>query len=84
MDVGGASISLKYVNIGLLCQFGNSNSYSQIQVEFQHPWIENLSCIFLSFVSSNRVVINHQKDRDCKCNQALMWVLVMMTTQLGD
>jgi len=35
---------------------------------------------FISFVSSNWVVINHQRGEDCKCNQALMWVLVLMTT----
>ena len=27
---------------------------------------------FISFVSSNWVVINHQKGRDYKCNQALI------------
>jgi len=35
---------------------------------------------FISFVSSNWVVINHQKGGDCKCNQALIWALVLMTT----
>jgi hypothetical protein len=34
---------------------------------------------FISFVSSNWVVINHQKGGDCKCHRALMWVLVLMT-----
>jgi len=35
---------------------------------------------FISFVSSNWVIINRQKGGDCKCNQALMCVLVLMTT----
>ena len=47
-----------------------------------HPWFENLSVDFISFVSSNWVVINYQKVEDYKCNQALMWVLVLMTTKI--
>jgi hypothetical protein len=35
-------------------------------------------------VSSNWVVINHQKGGDCKCNQALMWVLALMITELEN
>ena len=39
-----------------------------------HPWFLNLSLDFISFVSSNWVVINYQKGGDCKCNQAVLWV----------
>ena len=49
-----------------------------------HPWFKNLSLDFISFVSSNWVVINYQKGGDCKCNQALLWVLLLMTTKLED
>ena len=38
-----------------------------------HPWLENLSLDFISFINSNWVVINYQKGGDCKCNQALLW-----------
>ena len=49
-----------------------------------HAWLENISLDFISFVGSNWVVINYQKGGDCKCNQALLWVLALMTTKLED
>ena len=83
MDVGGVPISLKYVNFVLFCQIRTSSSIHIFRGSSYIHGSKNLCYIFISFVSSNCVVINHQKGRDCKCNQALMWVLVIMTTQLG-
>ena len=64
MDVEGApSLSLKYES-WLLIPIWEFNSL--------FPWHKNLSIYFISFVSSNWVVINHQKGGDWKCNQALI------------
>ena len=66
-------------------------SYAKLRIQISihifrgrllHPWFKNLSLAFISFVSSNWVVINYQKGGDCKCNQALLWVLVLMTTKI--
>ena len=68
-------------------------SYARLRIQISihifrgrllHQWFENLSLDFISFISSNWVVINYQKGGDCKCNQALLWVLALMTTKLED
>jgi hypothetical protein len=66
MDIGGGPKShTKHVNVGLLHQFWNSNPSHIFRGRLLHQWLENLSYISF-FVSSNWVVINHQKGRDCK------------------
>ena len=72
MDVGGApSLLLKY-EFWLLMLIWEFNSLFTYLGETLHPWLKNLSIYFISFVSSNWVLINHQKGRDWKCNQALI------------
>ena len=72
MDVGGApSLLLKYES-WLLMPIWEFNSLFTYLGKALHPWLESLSIYFISFVSSNWVVINHQKGGDWKCNQALI------------
>jgi hypothetical protein len=55
-------------------------SYANLRIQFSihiFRWSlythgSKILVIFQSFVSSNSVLINHQKGRDCKCNQALI------------
>jgi len=72
MDVGRApSLSLKYES-WLLMPTWEFNSLFIYLEEALHPWLESLSIYFISFVSSNWVVINHQKGGDWKCNYVLI------------
>jgi hypothetical protein len=72
MDVGGGPFSPKNVNFGFYAKFENSNLHSHFQWEAPKPMARKSQFILYLFVSSNWVVINHQKGGDYKCNQALM------------
>jgi hypothetical protein len=84
MDVGGALTSLNMwilvfyarLEIQILIHIFRGSSYTHGS--------KILSYDLILFVSSKCVVINHQKGRDCKRNQALLWILVIMTTYLED
>ena len=65
---------ITFTKMWILASYANLRIQLSIHIlgEALHPWLENLSIYFISFVSSNWIVINHQKWRDWKCNQALI------------
>jgi len=72
MDVGGAP------SLNSICEF--LASYANLRIQFSihifrgslYTHGSKILVTFQYFVSSNCVVINHQKWGDCKCNQALI------------
>jgi hypothetical protein len=81
MDVGGALSH--FTKMWILAFYANLRIQFFIQIFRGRLHIHDSKSsvlYFIAFVSSNWVVINHQKGENCKCNQALMWVLVLMTT----
>ena len=71
MDVGGGPYLHLKCEYWLLMSIWNSNPIHIFRGGSYTHDSKNLKLYFISFVSSNWVVINHQKGEDCKCNQAL-------------
>ena len=72
MDVGGApSLWLKCESWPLMPIWEFNYPFTHLG-EALHLWPEKSQLHFISFVSSNWVIINHQKEGDWKCNQTLI------------
>jgi len=69
MDVGGGPYLHLKCEYWLLMSIWNSNPIHIFRGGSYTHDSKNLKLYFISFVSSNWVVINHQKGEDCKCNQ---------------